>query len=85
MLANDTTLKVQVGGDAAGPKPLMVVSNSASASPCFTDINYGGQYYCVPDKDSERTRQVFSLLNQILALNTSTSDLPAPSSVLITQ
>ncbi len=83
MLADGTAGKVQIGGDHAGLEPLLVVN--AAGSPCFTDISYAGADYCVPDQGSDRTRQVFSLLNQILALNTSTADLPVTTTIQLTQ
>ncbi len=42
--------------------------------PCFVDLVYGDQHYCVPDR-ADNTKRIFGLLAQLLALKTSVQDL----------
>jgi hypothetical protein len=79
----DLAQRVEIGGDSLGQEPLMVVRPRGDASDCFTAVNYAGAAYCVPQHGSDRTRQAFSLINQILALNTSPADLPVTTTIQI--
>jgi hypothetical protein len=52
---------------------------------CFVAVDYEGQSYCAPrDGDGARTtKQIFNMLNALVALKQSPGDLPATQSVLI--
>jgi hypothetical protein len=83
LLTSDLTQKPAIAGGSVGLEPLMVVSAGNASSSCFTSINYAGASYCIPQRGSDQTRQAFSLINQILALNTSSSDLPVTTTIQI--
>lgn len=45
------------------------------ASSCFVEVEYDkNESFCVPEKGAENTKRTFSLLQQLIALNTSTFD-----------
>ena len=52
---------------------LNVVINQSS--PCFAETHFIDGNYCVPEEGSANTKRVFGLLAQLLALQTSASDL----------
>jgi len=46
-----------------------------SASSCFVEVEFDkNENFCVPEKGAENTKRTFSLLQQLLALNTSAFD-----------
>jgi len=51
---------------------------------CFTRVEDHGAKYCVPTQGAEYTKQIFSILNALLALKTAPGDLPAAQTVRIT-
>jgi hypothetical protein len=55
-------------------KLLNVVINQ-STSECFAETRFIDGYYCVPEEGSANTKRIFGLLAQLLALQTSASDL----------
>jgi len=62
------------------------VDNSASFADtggCFSAIKYEGQSYCVPRKGADNTKRVFGILNALLALKQSVSDLPNTQTVRV--
>ncbi len=73
-------------GDQPGASqgPMFVVAKEGYAD-CFARIRYGGVNYCVPNAGAENTKRIFQILNQILALNISTKDIPPTQSIYITQ
>ena len=62
------------------PRILTIVSGGV---PCFTQLTYGGQYYCVPNEGAVNTKEVFTLLSTLVALSTSQSALPVTQSVIL--
>ena len=54
------------------------------AGGCFVDINYNGEYFCVPNNGAESTKRIFSLLAQLLALKTQVGDLAITPTVRVT-
>ena len=56
-------------------KQLLNVVLNQSSSECFAETRFIDGYYCVPEEGSANTKRIFSLLAQLLALQTSASDL----------
>ncbi|HEX4097764.1 MAG TPA: hypothetical protein VHX64_13630 [Caulobacteraceae bacterium] len=74
-------LTAETTGDAV---LLNVVQGAHPAGGCFTSVTYEGQHYCVPNgPDSNTTKRIFNILNALLALKTSTGDLPVTQTVRI--
>jgi hypothetical protein len=63
------------GGLSDADDRILSVSRSVLPS-CFAKTFYFGQYYCVPYEGSDATKQVFNMLNQVVALSTTTGSLP---------
>ena len=61
---------------------LFLVAQGAGPS-CFLSVAYAGSNYCVPDGSAPNTTRILGLLAQLLALNTTITDLPATPSVRI--
>ena len=74
------TLQGDLPGTTQGP--LLTVTKDPLAN-CFARVKYGGQVYCVPNTGSENTKRIFQMVNQILALNTSTTDIPPTQNIYI--
>jgi hypothetical protein len=89
LLADGTTERVILHDeDGAVPGPhgsqkLLAITHEMGGS-CFTEVLYSSKYYCVPMTGSEYTKQIFSLLGQLSALNTTAADLPVTSTVRVT-
>jgi hypothetical protein len=66
-------------GRAGPPEDLRIlaISTSGGVDGCFVDIAFEGENYCVPRNGAEQTKQIFSLLVQLLALKTQTGDSPS--------
>jgi hypothetical protein len=56
-------------------KQLLNVVLNQSPSACFAETRFIDGYYCVPEEGSANTKRIFGLLAQLLALQTSASDL----------
>jgi hypothetical protein len=56
-------------------RQLLNVVLNQSSSGCFAETRFIDGYYCVPEEGSANTKRVFGLLAQLLALQTSASDL----------
>ncbi len=56
-------------------KQLLNVVLNQSTSSCFAETRFIDGYYCVPEEGSANTKRIFGLLAQLLALQTSASDL----------
>jgi hypothetical protein len=61
---------------------LFLVTQGAGPS-CFLSVAYADSSYCVPDGSAPNTTRILGLLAQLLALNTTITDLPATPSVRI--
>jgi hypothetical protein len=62
---------------------LLTVVRDVGGESCFVDLSYEGSYYCVPANGGDHTKQIFSILAQLLALKTQTGDLAITPSVRI--
>jgi hypothetical protein len=51
---------------------------------CFAQAQYSGTHYCVPNKDTRNTKEVFVLLNTLVAISTNRSALPASPTFVLT-
>jgi hypothetical protein len=51
---------------------------------CFASTQYAGADYCVPNANSKNTKEIFVLLNTLVALSTNRSALPVSSSFVLT-
>jgi hypothetical protein len=72
-----------VVGEITPPGPILSLK-STSGQPCFTAARYDGQFYCVSrGPEATSTRQIFNILNALVALKQSPGDLPASQTVLI--
>jgi hypothetical protein len=56
-------------------RQLLNVVLNQSSSGCFAETRFIDGYYCVPEEGSANTKRIFGLLAQLLALQTSASDL----------
>jgi hypothetical protein len=61
---------------------LLVVQSSRQD--CFAQATYRGVDYCVPNQGADDTKDIFNILDALLALKTSPGDLPATPTVRIT-
>ena len=55
------------------------------AGPCFVSTLYEGRFYCVPQDGAPNTKRVLGLLTQLIALNTSITDISVSPTVRILQ
>jgi hypothetical protein len=62
---------------------ILFLVTQGGGQPCFVFVGYAGGGYCVPDGSAPNTTRILGLLAQLLALNTTISDLPATPSVRI--
>jgi hypothetical protein len=51
---------------------------------CFARVSYGGEY-CVPNNNTKNTKEVFVLLNTLVALSTNRSALPVTPTFILSQ
>jgi hypothetical protein len=51
---------------------------------CFASTFYNGVRYCVPNEGSKNTKEIFVLLNTLVALSTNRSALPVSPTFLLT-
>jgi hypothetical protein len=79
----DRLLMERAGLQANEDRRLLDVTNDSSAN-CFVSTTYKGKFYCVPER-ATYTKRIFSLLAQLLALKTQTSDLSITPTVRLTQ
>ncbi len=52
---------------------------------CFAAVEQGGETYCVPMEGATNTKRILGLLIQLIALNTSISDIPVTPTVRLAQ
>lgn len=72
----------QARGEETPTGPIFVVNSSFTD--CFAATDYRGRNYCVPnDSSGATTRQIFTMLNTLVALKQSPGDLPAAQTVLV--
>ena len=53
-------------------------------SDCFASASYSGADYCVPNAGTRNTKEVFVLLNTLVAISTTRSSLPVSSTFVLT-
>ena len=51
---------------------------------CFADTLYAGTRYCVPNEKSKNTKEIFVLLNTLVAISTNRSALPVSPTFVLT-
>jgi hypothetical protein len=51
---------------------------------CFADTEYAGTRYCVPNDKSQNTKEIFVLLNTLVAISTNRSALPVSPTFVLT-
>lgn len=61
---------------------LLTIAHRADS--CFVSATYEGEQYCVPQAEEDNTKQIFTIINSLLALKTSPGDLPITQSVRLT-
>lgn len=71
------------GGEPHEIRELLAVT-SAPSDGCFVKTTYRGSFYCVPNR-ATYTKRIFSLLAQLIALKTHTSDLAVLPTVRVAQ
>jgi hypothetical protein len=54
------------------------------AGDCFADTFYAGTHYCVPNEKSKNTKEIFVLLNTLVAISTNRSALPVSPTFVLT-
>jgi hypothetical protein len=64
-----------IGSDDIRDMQILAVTQSP-ANWCFANTYLNGAFYCVPSDAGDTTKQVFSMLSQLVALNTTTGSLP---------
>ena len=64
-----------IGSDDIRDMQILAVTQSPAPS-CFANTYLNGAFYCVPSDAGDTTKQVFSMLSQLVALNTTTGSLP---------
>ena len=75
---HDFPYAAQLGQDLIKGEPFVNVTSSPG--PCFVDVTYQGQYYCVP-ANSQNTPVIFEIVEQLKNLSTTPTDLNAPFAV----
>lgn len=64
-----------IGSDNLRDMQILAVTQAPSPS-CFANTYLNGAFYCVPSDAGDTTKQVFSMLSQLVALNTTSGSLP---------
>lgn len=66
------------------PREPMLLTVERGGSDCFAQAAYGGERFCVPNQGTRNTKEVFVLLNTLVAISTNRSSLPASPSFVLT-
>jgi len=64
---------------------LFNVQTGVLTGDCFVNTWYEGQSYCVPREGAANTKRILGLLVQLIALNTSITDIPVAQTVRVVQ
>jgi hypothetical protein len=67
------------------PRIVAIRRELAGGNGCFADTWLEGEFYCVPREGAENTKRIFSLLAQLVALNTQIGDLAITPTVRLAQ
>jgi hypothetical protein len=62
---------------------LTVTKGTVGGRGCFIGVGYEGRDYCVPQDGADNTKKIFNILNALLALKTTSGDLPVTQTVRI--
>lgn len=71
--------------DGSEDRRILAIGGASTAEGCFAGTRLDGNYYCVPKERAENTKRIFSLLTQLVALNTQIGDLGITPTVRVTQ
>lgn len=63
---------------------VLTLTRASAEQYCFDTVYYGGETYCVPDR-AKNTKQILSLLSQLVALQTNAQDLAITPTVRVLQ
>lgn len=77
-------LSYRVGSAAGAPERQLLTVNEGVGLDCFAQASHGGASYCVPAKGARNTKEVFVLLNTLVAMSTSRSALPVTPTFVVT-
>ena len=66
------------------PRESMLLTIEKNSADCFARAFYSGETYCVPNHGTRNTKEVFVLLNTLVAISTNRSALPASPSFVLT-
>jgi hypothetical protein len=66
------------------PRESSLLTIERGAGDCFARTLYNGEVYCVPNQGTRNTKEVFVLLNTLVAISTNRSSLPASQSFVLT-
>ena len=69
-----------------GPRerPLVTILEEEGFDNCFVSASYGGTRYCVPNDGTMNTKQIFVLLNTLVAMSINRSALPVSPTFVLT-
>lgn len=87
LLASDSLSRVRLSmlsRPDSLPREPMLLTIEKNASDCFAQASYAGERYCVPNNGTRNTKEVFVLLNTLVAISTNRSALPASPSFVLT-
>jgi hypothetical protein len=87
LLATDSLGRVRLSllsrRDALPREPTLLTIDK-SGGDCFARALYNGELYCVPNEGTRNTKEVFVLLNTLVAISTNRSALPTSPSFVLT-
>ena len=87
LLATDSLGRVRLSllsrRDALPREPTLLTIDKGGGD-CFARALYNGEMYCVPNQGTRNTKEVFVLLNTLVAISTNRSSLPASQSFVLT-
>jgi hypothetical protein len=77
----------QLPAETIAQEPLIDVrvARDMSDDGCFSKVVYEHETYCVPREGARNTKRIFGILNALLALKQSASDLPTTQTVRVAQ
>lgn len=66
-----------------GDRSILTVTSGPTLEGCFASAMHDGEAFCVPGKGANNTKEMFVLLNALVALSTTRSALPVTQTVQI--
>jgi hypothetical protein len=87
ILAENQQDEFEIRGTSEGreDRRILGLRRDAGGDGCFADTVLEGEFYCVPREGAENTKRIFSLLAQLVALNTQIGDLAITPTVRLAQ